>query len=178
MSRSRRPNRPRRRKTREARAPSKPALVWWGRWDVWVGVGATIITGIALGIPPLLPRISVSYAGPQKYASYEVPTFTVTNDGVFGLNDIDAQCVFDRVLVQDQSAHIEDVVQIHHTRISRLEATQPFLVLCRVFGSKPIGGELHVRLRYRPDYSLFRSTVARGFESDGDFLHWTPPKLK
>jgi len=155
---------------------------WWQRWDVWAGIFATILIGAVLGVPPLLSRVSVAYAGSQKYRGKDATAFTVTNEGVFGINDVTGECIYERVIYAHPDRIVESNKQVFRTQVNKLETTEPFTILCSLeamitFPEPPTGGMIKIHVQYRADYSWRRSDVIRHFESEGDIFHWTPPAI-
>lgn len=160
-----------------------PPARWWQRWDVWAGIFATILIGAVLGVPPLLSRVSVAYAGSQKYRGKDAPAFTVTNEGVFGINAVTGECIYERVIYDHPDLIAGNNIQAFRTQVKRLETTEPFTLLCPFeaflkLPKPPTGGTIKIYVQYRADYSWKRSDVIRPFESEGDIFHWTPPRLR
>lgn len=155
---------------------------WWRRPEFLVSVALAllaIVIGVGIAIPSLLPKIYVSYS--KGYNEDDIPAFSVRNDGVLGINDVTVICNYINVIVPGHPPNAmtnnTSFIAKHAPRLPpdrEVIALCPFLFPARM---KVLDAQLIIRVSYRPDYSFRRETNNVPFDSRGDLLHWTPPKL-
>jgi hypothetical protein len=124
---------------------------WWNA-PLQFLVALSVISGVL----SLMPRISLDASGSRRPSSPMRTVFTVVNDGLLAVHDVQVVCTIDHMTLANQ-IEFSNVSFVHTDRDSTILApSQRMTVPCdqglEVVGLRTLSAEMTIHVRFRPDF--------------------------